>query len=101
MVSKCTILVVDDNAATRYAIRRVLERHGYVVLEAGTGTEGLTAVMQEKLDALILDVNLPDMRGFDIVRLLRGDHQNNPRQVLQGPAGSMLHGDVVSGLEPG
>ena len=101
MVSKCTILVVDDNAATRYAIRRVLERHGYVVLEAGTGTEGLTAVMQEKVDALILDVNLPDMSGFDIVRLLRDDHQNRLLPVIHVSAASIMTGDIITGLDAG
>ncbi|MBJ7515737.1 MAG: hypothetical protein JHC82_05675, partial [Stenotrophomonas sp.] len=35
------ILIVDDNVATRYAVRRVLEHHGFRVEEAGTGGEGL------------------------------------------------------------
>ncbi len=100
-MSKCTVLVVDDNAATRYAIRRVLERHGYLVLEAGTGTEGLAAVMQENVDALILDVNLPDMSGFDIVRLLRDDHQSRLLPVIHVSAASILTGDIITGLDAG
>src|SRR3546814_13768539 len=67
------LLIVDDNAPTRYAMRRVLERHGYQVLEAGTGSEGLELVANAAPDALILDVNLPDMSGFDIARQLRAD----------------------------
>lgn len=101
MVNECAVLVVDDNAATRYAIRRVLERHGYVVLEAGTGTEGLTAIMQENVDALILDVNLPDMSGFDIVRLLRADHQSRLLPVIHVSAASILTGDIITGLDAG
>lgn len=101
MVTNCTVLVVDDNAATRYAIRRVLERHGYVVVEAGTGTEGLAAIMEKRVDALILDVNLPDMSGFDIVRLLRADDQSRLLPVIHVSAASILTGDIITGLDAG
>ena len=47
------LLIVDDNVATRYALRRRLERHGYVVLEAGTGGDGLALIDSEFIDALI------------------------------------------------
>ncbi|WP_312921572.1 response regulator [Stutzerimonas nitrititolerans] len=101
MVSKSTVLVVDDNAATRYAIRRVLERHGYAVLEAGTGTEGLATIMAEAIDALILDVNLPDMSGFDIVRQLRADDATRLLPVIHVSAASILTGDIITGLDAG
>lgn len=67
------ILVVDDNVATRYAVRRVLEHHGFHVEEAGTGGEGLARLAEHDFGALVLDVNLPDMSGFDVVRQLRED----------------------------
>lgn len=101
MASRCTVLVVDDNAATRYAIRRVLERHGYDVLEAGTGTEGLGAIAREVIDALILDVNLPDMSGFDIVRQLRADDQSQLLPVIHVSAASIQTGDIITGLDAG
>ena len=63
-----SLLIVDDNATTRYAMRRILERHGYQVQEAGTGAEGLALVASAEPDALILDVNLPE--GKIIVRPL-------------------------------
>jgi len=62
------ILIVDDNVATRYAVRRVLEHHGFRVDEAGMGQDGLDAVAVNDFAALVLDVNLPDMSGFDVVR---------------------------------
>lgn len=65
------ILVVDDNAVTRYSVRRVLEHHQFVVEEAGTGTDGLAKLATHAFAAVVLDVNLPDMSGFDIVRSLR------------------------------
>lgn len=101
MKHKSRLLIVDDNAATRYAIRRVLERHGYAVLEAGTGTEGLGLIASEAIDALILDVNLPDMSGFDIVRQLRTDDRTRLLPVIHVSAASIQTGDIITGLDAG
>ncbi|HWH87591.1 MAG TPA: response regulator [Pseudomonas sp.] len=95
------LLIVDDNVATRYALRRRLERHGYTVLEAGTGSDGLALIESEALDALILDVNLPDMSGFDIVRLLRADPQTALLPVIHVSAASIQTGDIITGLDAG
>ncbi|KHA70374.1 histidine kinase [Pseudomonas chlororaphis] len=95
------LLIVDDNVATRYALRRRLERHGYEVLEAGTGGEGLALIESEVLDALILDVNLPDMSGFDIVRKLRADTRTALLPVIHVSAASIQTGDIITGLDAG
>jgi len=95
------LLIVDDNAATRYALRRRLERHHYLVLEAGTGQEGLDLIATGKIDALILDVNLPDMSGFDIVRRLRTDPNTALLPVVHVSAASIETGDIITGLDAG
>ncbi|WP_095121001.1 response regulator [Pseudomonas sp. Irchel s3f10] len=95
------LLIVDDNVATRYALRRRLERHGYEVLEAGTGGDGLALIDSEALDALILDVNLPDMSGFDIVRILRADARTALLPVIHVSAASIQTGDIITGLNAG
>ncbi|HEX8544294.1 MAG TPA: response regulator [Pseudomonas sp.] len=95
------LLIVDDNAATRYALRRRMELHDFVVLEAGTGNEGLALIAAEAPDALILDVNLPDMSGFDIVRLLRSEPRTALLPVVHVSAASIQTADIVTGLEAG
>jgi len=95
------LLIVDDNVATRYALRRRQERHGYEVLEAGTGGDGLALIASEPLDALILDVNLPDMSGFDIVRKLRTDPGTALLPVIHVSAASIQTGDIITGLDAG
>ncbi|WP_166222903.1 response regulator [Pseudomonas atagonensis] len=95
------LLIVDDNVATRYALRKRLERHDYHVLEAGTGSEGLALIESEPLDALILDVNLPDMSGFDIVRILRADSRTALLPVIHVSAASIQTGDIITGLDAG
>jgi DNA-binding response OmpR family regulator/two-component sensor histidine kinase len=95
------LLIVDDNAATRYAMRRTVERHGYEAVEAGTGAEGLKLLSEQEFAALVLDVNLPDMSGFDIVRQLRDAPETMLLPVVHVSAASIDTGDLITGLENG
>ena len=101
MKPETRLLIVDDNTATRYALRRRMERQGFRVSEAGTGTDGLAMIEAQIPDALILDVNLPDMSGFDIVRQLRAAPRTTLLPVVHVSAASMQTGDIVTGLEAG
>ena len=101
MKPETRLLIVDDNTATRYALRRRMERQGFTVSEAGTGTEGLAMIAEQVPDALILDVNLPDMSGFDIVRQLRTAPRTALLPVVHVSAASIQTGDIVTGLEAG
>jgi CheY-like chemotaxis protein len=67
------ILVVDDMPETRRLMRRVLERAGIDVTEAGTGEVGLVAIRDDRPDAVVLDLRLPGMSGFDVARAVRAD----------------------------
>jgi len=65
-----TIAAVDDNVAHMYALERTLRHYCYRVQSASNG-EGLLSIIDEKTDLVILDVNLPDIDGFQICRRLR------------------------------
>ena len=69
------VLVVDDHVPTRSLIKTILEaekNENYNVVEAGTGTECLKAVDKAgPFDLVLLDVNLPDMDGYEVCRALR------------------------------
>jgi len=67
------ILVVDDMPETRRLMRRVLERARIEVTEAGTGEDGLAAIRRDRPDAVVLDLRLPGMSGFDVARAVRAD----------------------------
>ncbi|MCC8537063.1 response regulator [Xanthomonas axonopodis pv. poinsettiicola] len=101
MGSKHHILVVDDNAVTRYSVRRVLEHHRFVVEEAGTGADGLAKLAAQSFAAVVLDVNLPDMSGFDIVRTLRAEPRTALLPVVHVSAASIATGDMITGLDAG
>ena len=66
-----TLLLVDDDEAKRYVLATWLRRAGHTVAEVGTGREALAAVTAA--DLVLLDVNLPDMSGFDVCRQIKTD----------------------------
>lgn len=67
------ILLVEDNAATRFGFVRYFGREGYDVREAGSLAEATAALAAERFDALILDINLPDGNGSTFIDAVRGN----------------------------
>lgn len=67
------ILVVDDTPANRYAVSRTLRQDGFEVIEAERGTEALVLASKEPPELVVLDVNLPDIPGFEVAKRLRED----------------------------
>ena len=72
MAATETLLVVENEAAIKTLVQMALERHGYVVLTAESGSEALrlAAAHQGPIDLLITDVVMPDLRGPDLARRL-------------------------------
>jgi diguanylate cyclase (GGDEF)-like protein len=64
------ILVVDDTAANLVAMRRLLANSGAQVLEARSGNEALALCLDHQFALILLDVNMPDMDGFEVAALL-------------------------------
>lgn len=66
-----TCLVVDDSRVVRKVARRILEAHGYTVVEAPDGQQALDACRQGLPDCVLLDWNMPVMDGLSFLRALR------------------------------
>src|SRR5215831_13860333 len=66
-----TILVVDDEAGIIELMRDFLEVDGFRVLTARDGAEALAALGREVVDCVLLDVMMPDLSGFDVLRRIR------------------------------
>jgi signal transduction histidine kinase len=95
------ILNVDDHEAARYARSRVLQRAGFVVLEAGTGEAALRLAASASPDVVLLDINLPDINGFDICRALRAAPETERLPIIFLSASAQADADVVLGLDSG
>jgi DNA-binding response OmpR family regulator len=95
--SPTRILIVDDDAKLCRLIHDYLQPLGYEVLAAHTGPEGLEIALQESFSAIILDVMLPGMNGFDFLRRLR-EKSGVPVLMLTGRGEEP---DRIVGLELG
>jgi excisionase family DNA binding protein len=69
-----TVLIVDDDAGTRAHVRANLEAEGFDVLEAASGPEGLAALEEESPDLILLDVMMPQMDGWEVLRRVQERH---------------------------
>lgn len=67
------LLIIDDQAADRYILRRHLAQTGYVVVEAENGMIGLTIARRLKPKHIVLDLNMAEMDGFEVLRRLSRD----------------------------
>ena len=63
-----TLLVIDDNGSVRDSLRFLFLRRGYEVLVAENGMVGLALAAQNRVDAAMVDVNMPGMNGVDVCR---------------------------------
>jgi two-component system cell cycle response regulator DivK len=65
------ILCVEDNPQNMRLVRKILKHEGYEVLEAEDGATGLALSEAEKPDLILMDINLPDIDGLEVTRLIK------------------------------
>jgi DNA-binding response OmpR family regulator len=78
------ILVIEDEAGIRRALRTVLERAGYVVREARTGHDAMRLWREEESDLVITDIHMPDKNGIETILELRALSPNIPIIAVSG-----------------
>jgi len=98
--SRPRILYVDDEEANRRAFSWILQSEGFEVSEAATGDEALR-LAAERPDLVILDVNLPDINGFEVCRRLKSHPATTTIPILHISAIFVKAGDKKQGLEGG
>ena len=95
-----TVLTIDDEAPIRYLVSAFLERGGYRVIEAEDGMQGLQLAIEEEVDVILLDVNMPGMSGRDVVQRLKSDPRTRQIPVIMLSAQAQFT-DKVAGLDAG
>lgn len=87
-----SVLVVDDHHGFRTFARRLLETSGFKVMEATTGAEAVAAAHDRRPDLVLLDVQLPDLNGFEVAELLAAE-ETSPVVVLTSTRDESDYGD--------
>lgn len=73
---KPNILCIEDHPDNMTLIRRIFRPEGYNLIEAKTGLQGLSVAESQDLDVILLDINLPDIDGYEVVRRMRSSASN-------------------------
>ena len=81
-MSKGTILIVEDQQGFRRIYRDVLENDGYQVLEAEDGEAGWTSAKEKKPNLILLDLGLPKIDGFEVLKRIRANEETKAIPVI-------------------
>ena len=97
-----SILYIEDNPDNMRLVQRALESRGYRLLQAKNGLDGVKVAEHEEIDLILLDINLPDIDGYEVARRLR----SSSKQALTSTpiiavTANALKGDAERALEAG
>ncbi|AJB47191.1 response regulator [Acinetobacter nosocomialis] len=76
------ILIVDDSPTETYRFREILTKHGYDVIEASNGADGVTLAKAEQPDLVLMDVVMPGVNGFQATRQITRDEDTKHIPVV-------------------
>jgi two-component system, cell cycle response regulator DivK len=96
------VLYIEDNPDNMMLVQRALEARGYRLLKAKNGLEGVRTAESEEVDLILLDINLPDIDGYEVAHRLR---TSNKRALSTTPiiaiTANALKGDAEKALNAG
>ena len=96
------VLYIEDNPDNMMLVQRALEARGYRLLKAVNGLSGVEIAEREAVDLILLDINLPDIDGYEVARRLRSSAKST---LLHTPiiaiTANALKGDAEKALDAG
>jgi CheY-like chemotaxis protein len=95
-----TLLIIEDNADNYYLMKFLLEKHGFTIMGADNGPDGITMAQQLKPDGILLDIQLPGMDGYAVARELVSHHELDGMPIIAVTSYAMV-GDRERVLEAG
>jgi two-component system cell cycle response regulator DivK len=96
------ILYVEDNPDNMLLVQRALESRGYKLIKAENGTRGVALAETEDVDLILLDINLPDIDGYEVARRIRMSVKNKLAYTpIIAITANALKGDAEKALAAG
>ena len=97
-----TILYIEDNPDNMLLVQRALESRGYKLLKAINGVDGISMAEGSMIDLILLDINLPDIDGYEVARRLRKSSKSELAYLpIIAVTANALKGDAERALEAG
>ncbi len=88
------ILYIEDHPDNMTLVRRILQSEGFTLLEARTGLQGISIAENQHVDMILLDINLPDIDGYEVARRVRNNSKKSLRRIpLIAITANALKGD--------
>src|SRR5215510_7435995 len=102
MTQTNNVLYIEDNPDNTMLVRRALEARGYKLLHSATGINGVTMAETEEVGLILLDINLPDIDGYEVARRLRASSKRALSTVpIIAVTANALKGDAEKALDAG
>jgi len=96
------ILYIEDNPDNMLLVQRALEARGYKLLQAENGIDGITQAETNHIDLILLDINLPDIDGYEVAKRLRNSGNQGLAYIpIIAITANALKGDAEKALEAG
>jgi two-component system cell cycle response regulator DivK len=97
-----TILYIEDNPDNMLLVQRALESRGYKLLKAMNGVDGISMAEGSMIDLILLDINLPDIDGYEVAQRLRKSSKPELAYIpIIAVTANALKGDAERALEAG
>ena len=96
------ILYIEDHPDNMTLVRRILQAESYTLIEARTGFQGILIAESQDIDVILLDVNLPDIDGYEVARRLRTSKKPELKTTpIIAVTANAMKGDSLKALEAG
>jgi two-component system, cell cycle response regulator DivK len=97
-----TVLYIEDHPDNMTLVRRILQSESYTLIEARTGLQGLFFAENHDIDLILLDVNLPDIDGYEVARRLRASTKTAlAKMPIIAVTANAMKGDAQKALDAG
>lgn len=97
-----TVLYIEDHPDNMTLVRRILQSESYTLIEAKTGFQGILFAETQDIDVILLDVNLPDIDGYEVARRLRQSaNKDLTRTPIVALTANAMKGDAEKALSAG
>jgi two-component system sensor histidine kinase/response regulator len=100
-LEKVTILIIDDRQANIFALEKLLEKPDRIFLQATDGKAGLKLALDNDIDLILLDVQMPEMDGFEVAQILKSNKRTKDIPIIFASAEKKERSSVMKGFEEG